>query len=309
MPLPSVILEPKSIKILVAEDDKATRFLLTRALQEDNFIVEQATNGQECLDKFLSLRPDIVLLDGVMPLMDGFTCCQRLRDLPLGADLPVLMITFLDDQASIDKAYQAGATDYITKPVHWSSLRRRIKHLVHTQQLTQQVKQLQLTLVDQSNWYDLWSQSLQLVTRFSPNIATLQALLQQFLKNLGLAQLVVVERQSEKVISASNSQCPLPEAITALPIATYAELLQKNLSQIDFIDRHHQPSAMEPVLALLCNNGSLDLIIQPVLFQEQNLGVILVLSPQQTDGWSEHTRQRLIDLSYLMAIFLQQGRV
>jgi len=305
----SSIDEQAAVKILVAEDDKTTGFLLTRALQEYGYLVECTNNGQECLDKFSTLQPDIVLLDGMMPVMDGFTCCQRLRSLPQNIYLPILMITFLDDQASIEKAFQVGATDYVTKPVHWTSLRRRIKNLVRTQKLAQQVEQLQSTLGNQQNWYGLWSQSLHLITRFSPNSATLEALLQQFLKGLDLAQLVIVERNPPKVIIARPTEHSLSEALAALPVGTYTALLQHPWPQTSVIDIHDQSPDLKPILAPILDNGSLDLVVQPLLFQEENLGILLAHSSPQAEGWPEITLQRLRDLGSLLAIFLQQGRV
>jgi len=126
--------------ILIADDDSAIRALLTLALTEDGYNVEAAQNGEEGLAKYLRLQPDLVLLDAVMPEMDGFTCSQQIRSLPGGEQTPILMITFLDDRESIDQAFQSGATDYITKPIHWSVLRQRVKHLLASAHLFQQVE-------------------------------------------------------------------------------------------------------------------------------------------------------------------------
>jgi len=68
------------------------------------------------LDAYLRLQPDIVLLDAIMPVMDGFSCCSHLQLLPGGDRTPILMITGLDDQDSVDQAFEAGAIDYVTKP-------------------------------------------------------------------------------------------------------------------------------------------------------------------------------------------------
>lgn len=116
--------------ILIADDDRAIRSLLLLALQEEGYEVEESINGEDCLRQYDRLRPDLVLLDAVMPEMDGLTCCEKLRALPDGREVPILMITFLDDRESIDQAFAAGATDYITKPIHWSVLRQRVKRLL-----------------------------------------------------------------------------------------------------------------------------------------------------------------------------------
>ncbi|MEB3827580.1 response regulator [Phormidium sp. CCY1219] len=118
--------------ILVVNDDDELRSLLRLALQEQGYQLVEAKNGEGGVAEFLRMRPDMVLLDGVMPGMDGFTCCSRLRSLPQGKDIPVLMITVLDDREAVDRAFEAGATDYITKPIHWAVLRQRVSRLLET---------------------------------------------------------------------------------------------------------------------------------------------------------------------------------
>ncbi|HEY9708564.1 MAG TPA: response regulator, partial [Oculatellaceae cyanobacterium] len=116
--------------ILVADDDKFTRMLLRQILEKDGYQVEEVANGEECLAAYTSHRPDMVLLDGIMPVMDGFTCCTQLQKLANGVHTPVLMITGLDDQTSVDRAFEAGATDYVTKPIHPPVLRQRLRRLL-----------------------------------------------------------------------------------------------------------------------------------------------------------------------------------
>jgi sigma-B regulation protein RsbU (phosphoserine phosphatase) len=116
--------------ILVADDDKFTRMLLRQILEKDGYQVAEVTNGEECLAAYTSHRPDMVLLDGIMPVMDGFACCTQLQKLANGVHTPVLMITGLDDQTSVDRAFEAGATDYVTKPIHPPVLRQRLRHLL-----------------------------------------------------------------------------------------------------------------------------------------------------------------------------------
>jgi PleD family two-component response regulator len=122
--------DEKAPLILIADDDSSIRSLLKLAIQSKGYQVEEAANGEECLAKYARCQPDIVLLDAVMPVMDGFTCCQRLRSLPGGAQIPILMLTFLDDRESIDRAFQTGATDYLTKPIHWAVLFQRVQRLL-----------------------------------------------------------------------------------------------------------------------------------------------------------------------------------
>lgn len=127
--------------VLVVEDDRVTRLQIRQMMQREGYRVEEMPNGEQCLDAFTRLQPDIILLDAMMPVMDGFTCCAQLQSLPNGEYTPVLMITGLEDQASVDWAFEAGATDYITKPINWAVLRQRVRRLLRESKLSQQLEQ------------------------------------------------------------------------------------------------------------------------------------------------------------------------
>lgn len=138
--------------ILVVDDDKFMRIQLRHAMAQSGYRVAEASDGDQAIAIYLDLQPDIVLLDAMMPVMDGFACCKLLRNLKRNdfeaANLPVLMITALEDQESVDQAFIAGATDYITKPIHWAVLRQRVRRLLEASQamaaLQQQTERAQL---------------------------------------------------------------------------------------------------------------------------------------------------------------------
>ncbi len=136
--------------ILVIDDDLVMRFQLRQAMENEGYQIIEAADGKEGLEMFTRFAPDIVLLDGKMPVMDGFTCCSCLQTIPGGSSTPILMITGLDDQASVDQAFTVGATDYITKPIHWAVLRQRVKRLLHQSQLTKE-KELLYQQLEQAN--------------------------------------------------------------------------------------------------------------------------------------------------------------
>jgi len=135
-------IQPNFPLVLVVDDDRSLRTLLRFAMEEEGYQVAEANNGENCLAEFARLQPDIVLLDAVMPLMDGFNCCSRLRSLPAAEHTPVLMITVLDDQDSVDQAFAVGATDYVTKPIHWAVLRQRVSRLLQASRSLKQVQQV-----------------------------------------------------------------------------------------------------------------------------------------------------------------------
>lgn len=116
--------------VLLVEDEQTQRMVLRAVLERDGFAVEEASNGLEGLSVFDRVKPDIVLLDVRMPIMDGFGACAAMRRRPGGDRLPILMLTILNDIDSINRAYEAGATDFVTKPVAWPVLGHRLRYML-----------------------------------------------------------------------------------------------------------------------------------------------------------------------------------
>lgn len=137
-----------SALILVVDDDDLTRMHLCELMKQAGYQVIEASNGYEALATYTRLRPNMVLLDALMPMMDGFSCCAKLQALPIAERVPVLMITALYDRASVERAFAVGATDFITKPIQGSVLSQRVCRLLEAdrtmQQLRQQTEQAQL---------------------------------------------------------------------------------------------------------------------------------------------------------------------
>ncbi|MEB3360442.1 MAG: EAL domain-containing protein [Synechococcales bacterium] len=137
-PSPPAMAQSNGSLVLVIDDDRSLRKLLSLAIQQAGYRVVEATNGQEGLALYQQVQPNLVLLDAMMPEMNGFTCCRHLRTLQSGSDndgqpatkSPILMITALDDDGSVENAFAAGATDYITKPINWAILKQRLKRLL-----------------------------------------------------------------------------------------------------------------------------------------------------------------------------------
>lgn len=116
--------------VLIIDDDRSTRATLRFTLERDGFQVEVADNGEQALEMLKQQQPDVILLDAIMPVMDGFETCERMRDMPGKSEIPVLMITALDDQASVDRAYDLGVTEFIPKPVPYAVLSQRVRRVV-----------------------------------------------------------------------------------------------------------------------------------------------------------------------------------
>ncbi|NJM44767.1 MAG: EAL domain-containing protein [Alkalinema sp. RU_4_3] len=126
--------------VLIVDDDRSMRSILKGIIQKAGYRVIEAINGKIALELFQTHQPNLVLLDAMMPEMDGFACCRKLQALSHDDNgsgvmmavkpVPVLMITALDDSESINAAFDAGATDYVTKPINWTILQQQITRLL-----------------------------------------------------------------------------------------------------------------------------------------------------------------------------------
>ncbi len=128
--------------VLVADDDRSIRLSFANTLRGEGFRIVEATNGQSVLAICARAMPDILLVDAIMPELNGFETCRKVRQMHRGGDVPILMVTSLEDEQSISRAFAAGATDYITKPVNFSVLRQRVRRLMQTSRVERHVREL-----------------------------------------------------------------------------------------------------------------------------------------------------------------------
>jgi diguanylate cyclase (GGDEF)-like protein len=131
---------PDTSLVLVVDDDPMVRMLVTESLRQIGFAVEEAENGADAMTFMERCEPDIILLDVLMPEVDGFQACQAIRAMPQGRHVPILMMTGLDDIDSIDHAFEMGATDFITKPLNYAILGHRVRYLLRTMQAFESVR-------------------------------------------------------------------------------------------------------------------------------------------------------------------------
>ena len=113
--------------ILIVDDEEVGCKTLKALLLPEGYDMAFASHGQEALDLVVMLRPDVILLDVMMPEMDGFEVCRQLRANPQVAEVPVIMVTALDDRDSRVKGIEAGADDFISKPFDRTELRARVR--------------------------------------------------------------------------------------------------------------------------------------------------------------------------------------
>ncbi|MBL8362309.1 MAG: EAL domain-containing protein [Rubrivivax sp.] len=119
-------------RILLVDDDEVNLLLTALALRERGFDIVEASSGEQALEHLSGWTPDVIVLDAMMPGLDGFATCQRIREMPGFENVPILMLTGLDDDASIAHAYEVGATDFFVKATQWSLLAGRLRYLLRS---------------------------------------------------------------------------------------------------------------------------------------------------------------------------------
>jgi predicted signal transduction protein with EAL and GGDEF domain len=122
----------KRVRVLIADDDEINLMLLREALETEGFDVTTVTDGASALREGSTGDYDIALLDVAMPRLDGHSVCARLRSTAAGRYLPIVMITSRDDSTSINRAYDAGATDFIAKPINWHLMPHRLRYVLRS---------------------------------------------------------------------------------------------------------------------------------------------------------------------------------
>jgi two-component system sensor histidine kinase/response regulator len=131
----------RGFAVLVVDDDPDTRGVTRTVLEAEGYQVLLASGGAEAIAVFEAEQPDCILLDVRMPDIDGFTVCERIRELPLGGETPIIFLTGLRDVDTFDRALRAGGTDFLTKPVHAPELAIRVRSAVKLRRMSVELRE------------------------------------------------------------------------------------------------------------------------------------------------------------------------
>lgn len=125
--------------VLIVDDNEHNLELIQAFLDELGGELRVARDGAEALDSIAKSHPDIVLLDIMMPRMSGYQVCERIKSNPATRDIPVVMVTALNEVGDVERAVDAGADDFLTKPVNKLELITRVKSLLRVRRLKLQL--------------------------------------------------------------------------------------------------------------------------------------------------------------------------
>ncbi len=123
-------------RILIADDNQQNCELLEAYLAEEGYIIDFSGDGEATLKQVEAEQPDLILLDIMMPRMSGYEVCARLKKAESTCDIPIIMVTALNESGDIEKAVNAGADDFLSKPVNKLELTTRVRSLLRVRHLT-----------------------------------------------------------------------------------------------------------------------------------------------------------------------------
>lgn len=134
-------------KVLIVDDEKSNRQILEAYLLSEGYLTFQASGGQEAMQLTKEISPDMILLDVMMPEMDGFAVCHFLKNDPATKIIPVIIITALDDRETKIRGLEAGADDFLTKPVNPLELKARVRSLIRVKRYYEQIEDMNQKLM------------------------------------------------------------------------------------------------------------------------------------------------------------------
>jgi two-component system alkaline phosphatase synthesis response regulator PhoP len=129
-------------RVLIADDNEANVELLEAYLAPLDLDTAVAIDGQDTLDKVASFKPDLILLDIMMPKLSGFEVCQRLKSDPASSGIMILMVTALNELGDIERAVEAGTDDFLSKPVNKVELIKRVENMLKLRDVSDELERL-----------------------------------------------------------------------------------------------------------------------------------------------------------------------
>ena len=294
-------------KILIVDDDECLRSQLHELMLYAGYEVAEASNGKEALAVYIATQPDLVLLDAMMPVMDGFECSAQMQALPNGATTPILMMTALADPRSVERAFAAGVSDYVSKPIHFAVLRHRVSKLLETNRLIQELQR--------QNWRSQLFADFTLKIRTSLQIEdVLQTTVTEVQKFLQADRILMF-----KLLPDGSGTVVQEAVLPGLPVVLGKKLIDTCFHR-DYIDKYRQGrvSAIQDIQHAhiqACHKEFLQQfavqanLVVPILTQEEIWGLLIAHQCNSPRKWSSFELDLLKQLANQIGIALAQAQL
>ena len=292
----------KTPLILIADDDRTMRSLLNLAMEEEGYQITEAKNGEQCLSEYAHFQPDLILLDAVMPDLDGFTCCKKIRSLPGGEHVPILMITVLDDPESVEQAFKAGATDYITKPIHWTVLSQRVRLLLTFNKAWLKVNAVKEELRQQQAWEELMRNILQQLSVQD----SIQPILTAIREWIQASRVLLYQLETENCFESVAVEFPPIKEFSGTDfnlVREYGE--QYQLGKTVVIEDVSQTNLASALIEQFRQLNTQALSIVPIIKASQVVGLFSIHFSETSLQSKELTLNRFADLGKLLEMTLE----
>lgn len=295
--------------ILIVDDVPENLGLLHESLDQAGYRVLVTTNGMNAIEIAHRYQPDMILLDGNMPELDGFECCVQLKASPITQMIPIIFMTGLTETEHIVKGFQSGGVDYVTKPLNIEEVLIRVQtHLNHANIIRQQQQVIEATEIailalDQFG-YRMWetSRAQQLLTEYSHDLTIFEQGLKHWFKQIKLDV-------AENHMMQDNLQMPLHQLqLTMLtPWKNFSET-KTYLVQLKIKNPTPQPSEISKYCPELTPREA-DVMHWLILGKtSKDIADILELSPRTINKHLEHIFEKLAVETRTSAVFFVVNR-
>jgi two-component system, cell cycle response regulator len=281
----------QSSKILVVDDLPNNLKVLRGLLKNSNYQLIFASSGRQCLDLVQKNRPDLILLDLMMPEMDGIEVCRRLKESPLTAEIPIIFLTASNEPANLIEAFDLGAVDYVTKPFRTSELRARIEthlKLFHLQQKTQQ-KAEQEKIV--RHIVEAIHSSLDIEQLFIRTVSEIRVFLE-----LDRVAIYHYTNSQAYEIAAAGEDAPLTAVFPLLPIEESRSFLVR-------------PDSTDSENTTLLDHWQIHQEFRLPLFDTPGFYGSLIITTRQPDPFTLDLQAALADIASQLEVAIAQAKV